>query len=73
VAPRASRSALIAASVPEPTSRTLLHARHVPRIASASSISRSVGAPKRSLDGALLTARARRVAVAEDHRPQEPM
>ncbi len=46
VAPRASRIALIAASVPELTSRTISTEGRWLAMASASSISRSVGAPK---------------------------
>src|SRR5436189_151546 len=48
VAPRASLSALIAASVPELTRRTCSMLGTCARIASASSTSRSVGAPKES-------------------------
>ncbi len=46
VNPRATRSALIEASVPEFTSRTISTDGTRSRISSASSISRSVGAPK---------------------------
>ncbi|CKU80838.1 Uncharacterised protein [Mycobacterium tuberculosis] len=45
VAPRARRSALMAASVPELTRRTISIDGTSARMASASSISRSVGAP----------------------------
>jgi hypothetical protein len=46
VAPRASRMALMPASVPELTRRTISMDGTNFRISSASSISRSVGAPK---------------------------
>ena len=46
VAPRASRIALIAASVPELTRRTISTEGRCRAISSASSTSRSVGAPK---------------------------
>ena len=48
VTPRASRIALIVASVPELTSRTCSTGSTRPMIASASSISAAVGAPKDS-------------------------
>ena len=44
--PRASRMALMVASVPELTSRTISMEGTASMIASARSISRSVGAPK---------------------------
>ncbi len=46
VNPRASRIALIAASVPEETSRTISTDGTASTISAASSTSRSVGAPK---------------------------
>ena len=46
VAPRARRIALIAASVPELTSRTISTDGRCAQMASASSTSRRVGAPK---------------------------
>jgi hypothetical protein len=47
---------------------------HSAMMASASSISRSVGAPKEKPSvAALHRLQHGRVAVAQDHRPQEPM
>ena len=57
VAPRAKRMALMAASVPELTNRTMSMLGMCFKISSASSTSRSVGAPKeKPSDSAFCTA-----------------
>ena len=71
VAPRASRTALIAASVPELTRRTCSIDGNASTISAASSTSRSVDAPYVVPSAAARTASTvSRVRVAEDERPE---
>ena len=70
VKPRATRSALMVASVPELTRRTISMEGNISRTVSASSISCSVGAPKLvpRVHAWFRASRIDRVAVAEDER-----